>query len=104
MLVIANKYTLFEEVTLDNREAKEDKKLSQSDQPDISKSNNKKRKHDRFVANVERSRHNRTKYRPWPREFEGLLYEMCIFHPQGKHKTRGCNRLQGFADEVGRKG
>jgi hypothetical protein len=25
----------------------------------------------------------------WPRsgEFEGFLYHICIFHPQGKHKT-----------------
>jgi hypothetical protein len=28
------------------------------------------------------------------------LDRICIFHPQGKHKTRDCDRLQGFADEV----
>jgi hypothetical protein len=33
-------------------------------------------------------------------EFEGFLDRICIFHPQGKHKTRNCDRLQGFTDEV----
>jgi hypothetical protein len=27
------------------------------------------------------------------------LDHICIFHPQGKHKTRDYDRLQGFADE-----
>jgi hypothetical protein len=33
-------------------------------------------------------------------EFEGFLDHICIFHPQGKHKTQHCDRLQGFTDEV----
>jgi hypothetical protein len=28
------------------------------------------------------------------------LDRICIFHPQGKDKTRDCDRLQGFTDEV----
>jgi hypothetical protein len=32
-------------------------------------------------------------------EFEGFLDRICIFHPQGKHKTRDCDWLQGL-DEV----
>jgi hypothetical protein len=28
------------------------------------------------------------------------LDRICIFHPQGKHKTRDCDRLQGFASGV----
>jgi hypothetical protein len=64
MLAIANKYALAEEATLGSRESKKDKKLSQSKWPGTSKSNDKKRKSDRSVANVERSRHNRTEYRP----------------------------------------
>jgi hypothetical protein len=48
---------------------------------------------------VERSRHNK-QYRPRPDEFEGFLDRICIFHPQGKHKTQNCDRFQGFIDEV----
>jgi hypothetical protein len=64
-LVIANKYAMAEEATLDNKEAKKDKKSSQSDRLDTSKGNDKKRKHDRFVVNMEWSQCNRTEY--WPR-------------------------------------
>jgi hypothetical protein len=51
MLVIINKYVLVEEATLDTRDRK---KGSAS----TLKSNDKKRKSDHFVANVERLRHN----------------------------------------------
>jgi hypothetical protein len=34
------------------------------------------------MANVERLRHNRTDYQPWPREFEGFLDRICIFYPR----------------------
>jgi hypothetical protein len=39
-------------------------------------------------------------YRPRLGEFEGLLHCICIFHPQGKHKTQNYDRLEGFTDEV----
>jgi hypothetical protein len=64
-----------------------------------SKGHDKKRKTDRSVNNVDRSWCNK-EYRPRPSEFEGFLDRICIFHPQGKHKTQDCDRLQGFADEV----
>jgi hypothetical protein len=51
------------------------------------------------VNNVERPRSNK-EYRPRPSEFDGFLNRICIFHPQGKHKTLDCDRLQGLADEV----
>jgi hypothetical protein len=35
-----------------------------------------------------------------PGEFDGFWDRICIFHPQGKHKTQNYDRLQGFADEV----
>jgi hypothetical protein len=53
MLAIANKYALAEEVTLDNRDPKKDKELGHSDQPRTLKNNDKKRKSDRSMANVE---------------------------------------------------
>jgi hypothetical protein len=53
MFAIANKYTLAEEVTLDNREAKKDKNQSHPDWPGTLNTNDKKRNHDRFVAIVE---------------------------------------------------
>jgi hypothetical protein len=31
---------------------------------------------------------------------EGFLDHICIFRPQGKHKTRDCDRLQGFTNVV----
>jgi hypothetical protein len=34
------------------------------------------------VVNVERLHHNKTEYRLWTREFEGLLDRICIFHPR----------------------
>jgi hypothetical protein len=85
MLGNANKYALMKEATLDTREAKKDKP-SHMDWPGTSKSNDKKRKHDCSIANVEQPHHNRTGY--WPRSGK---YE---------HKTKDCNRLQGFADKV----
>jgi hypothetical protein len=99
MLAIANKYALAEEVTLDTRDIKKDNELGHSDQPSSSKSNDKKRKSDRSVANVERSRRNK-EYQSQLGEFEGFLDQICIFHPQGKHKTQDCDLLQGFTDEV----
>jgi hypothetical protein len=99
ILSIANKCALDEDATLDKKEAKKDKKSSQSDQPDMSKGNDK-RKHDYSVTNMVQPQCNRTKYWPQPREFEGFFDVICIFHPQGKHKTRDCNCLQAFADEV----
>jgi hypothetical protein len=48
---------------------------------------------------LERPWHNK-EYRPRPGEFEDFLDRICIFHPQRKHKTRDCDWLQGFTDEV----
>jgi hypothetical protein len=62
MLAIANKYVLVEEATLNTKEAKKEKKSNHSDRPKTSKSNDKKRKHDHFVSNVEQLSHNMTKY------------------------------------------
>jgi hypothetical protein len=80
----------FEEATLNTRDTKKDKEPGHSDQPSTSKSNDKNRKSDRSMANVERPCHNK-EY--WPRlgEFEGFLDQICIFHPQRKHKTRDCD-------------
>jgi hypothetical protein len=80
MLPITNKYALVEEVTLDNREPKKDKELGHLDQPNTSKSNNRKRKSDHSVANIERSRHNK-EYWPPLGEFEWFLDKINIFHP-----------------------
>jgi hypothetical protein len=99
MLPIANKYALAEEATLNNREQKKEKESSHADQPSSSKGHDKKRKVDHSVSTVERPPHNK-EYQPRPGESEGFLDRICIFHPQGKHKTWDCNRLQGFADEV----
>jgi hypothetical protein len=73
--------------------------MGHSDQPSTLKSNNKKRKSYCFVTNVERSCRNK-EYRSQPGEFEGFLDKIYIFHPQEKHKTRDCDRLLGFADDV----
>jgi hypothetical protein len=73
MFAIANKYALAEETTLDDKKTKKDKKPSQSDRPDTSQCNDKKRKHDRSVANMEWPRHNRTEYQPRSGEFEGFI-------------------------------
>jgi hypothetical protein len=43
---------------------------------------------------------NQIKYLPWLGEYEGFLDGICIFHPQGKHKTQDRNKLQGFTDKV----
>jgi hypothetical protein len=80
---IINKYARAEEATLDNRDTKNDKEPSQSDQPGTSKNNNKKIKPGRSVANIEQPHHNRTEYRPQTGEFEGFLDRICIFHPRG---------------------
>jgi hypothetical protein len=60
MLVITNKYALAEEATFNNsdpnRDSRKDKESGQSDQPSSSKGNNKKRKLDYSVANIERPR------------------------------------------------
>jgi hypothetical protein len=90
MLAIANKYALAEKVTFDNRDpnrdSKKDKESGQLDRPSSSKGNNKKRKLDRSMANIEQL-HRSKEYRPQLGEFEGFLDRICIFHLQGKHKT-----------------
>jgi hypothetical protein len=68
-------------VTLDNKDSKKDEESGQSDRPSTSKSNDKKRKSNDSVANVERPRHNKTKYRPRPGEFDWFLNRICILHP-----------------------
>jgi hypothetical protein len=99
MFAIANKYTLVEEATLDTREQKKEKESSHLNQPSSSKGHDKKRKVDRSINTVEGSWCNKG-YRPRSGEFKGFLDCICIFHPQGKHKTQDCDWLQGFADEV----
>jgi hypothetical protein len=98
MLAIINKYALAEETTIDTREQKKEES-SHSDQPSSSKGHNKKRKAGHSVNNIERPQHNK-EY--WPRsdEFKDFLDRICIFHPQGKHKTRDYDRLQGFVDDL----
>jgi hypothetical protein len=64
--------------TLDIRDLKKDKELGHSDHPNTSKSNDKKRKSDRSMANVERLHRNK-EYQTWLGEFEGLLDRICIF-------------------------
>jgi hypothetical protein len=80
MLAITKKYALAKEVTQDNKYSKKHKELGHSDQASTSKSNDKKRKSDRSMANVECSRHNK-EYQPQLGEFEGLLNIICIYHP-----------------------
>jgi hypothetical protein len=69
------------------------------DQPSSSKGHDKKRKADHSINMVEQPRCNK-EYRPRPGAFEGSLDCICIFQPQGKHKTWNCDRLQSFTDEV----
>jgi hypothetical protein len=78
ILPIVNKYALAEE-------------LGHLDQSSTSKSNDKKRKSNLFVANVEWLHRNK-EYRPRPGEFKDFLDRIYIPH-QGKHKTRDCDRL-----------
>jgi hypothetical protein len=86
MLAITNKYTLVEEATLDTKDQKKNKELGHLDQPSTTKSNDKKRKADHSIANIERPHRNK-KYQPRPRELKGFLDRIFIFHLQGKHKT-----------------
>jgi hypothetical protein len=90
---------MVEEVTLITREQKKEKESGHTDQPSSSKGHDKKRKAGHSINAVEWSWH-RKEYRPRPGEFEGFLDLICIFHPQGKHKTWDWARLQGFVDEV----
>jgi hypothetical protein len=69
------------------------------DQPSSSKAHDKNKKVDHPINIVEWPRCNK-EYRPRSGEFEGFLDRICIFHPQGKHKTRDYDRLQGFTYEV----
>jgi hypothetical protein len=96
MLAIANKYALVEETTIDARETKRDKKLSHTDQPRMLKPNDKKRKHDHYVANVVLPHHNRTDYRPWLGKYEGFLDGIYIFHPKSTRlgSATSCNVSQ----------
>jgi hypothetical protein len=88
MFSIANRYALVEEVTIDKREQK--KESDHLDQPNSSKGHDKKRKLGRSVNAVEWPHHHK-EYQTRSGEFEGFLDRICIFHPQGKHKTRDCD-------------
>jgi hypothetical protein len=81
MLAIANRYALAEEATLETRESRKDKKPSRLGRAGTSKSNDKKMKPDRMMANVERLCCSRTEYQPQPDEYEGYLDGICMFHP-----------------------
>jgi hypothetical protein len=87
MFAIANKYDLSEEATLDTREQKKEKDSGHVGQPSSSKGHNKKRRVDHSINTLEQPRHNK-EYWPRPCEFECFQNCICIFHPQGKHKTR----------------
>jgi hypothetical protein len=63
------------------------KDVGHSDQPSTSKSNNKKRKSDCSIANVERSCHNK-EYQPQLGEYESILEQICIFHPRESTRPR----------------
>jgi hypothetical protein len=78
MFYIANKYTLVEEATLDNREHK--KESGHANQPSSSKGHNKKRKVVCSVDAVDQPQHHK-EYRPRLGEFEGFLDQIRIFHP-----------------------
>jgi hypothetical protein len=99
MFVIANKYALAEEATLNTKEQMKEKDSGHVDQPSSSKGHDNKRKVDHSINTVERLQRNK-EYRPRLGEFEGFLDHNYIFHPQGKHKTWNCDRLQGFIDDV----
>jgi hypothetical protein len=99
MFAIANKYAPTEEVTLDTREQKKLKESGHMDQPSSCKGHNRKRKADHSINAVERPRCNK-EYQPRPGEFEGFLDHIYNFCSQRKHKTRDCDQLQGFTDEV----
>jgi hypothetical protein len=103
---IANKYALAEEVTLDNKDTKKDKELSQSDQPNTYKNNDKKRKLNWCVANVEQQCHNSTMYRPRLGEFKGFLDRICIFHPRENTRLETMTRNKGlrWSPQVDQKG
>jgi hypothetical protein len=53
MFVIANRYALAEEATLDTREEKKEKDSGHTDQPSSSKGHDKKRKADHSINAVE---------------------------------------------------
>jgi hypothetical protein len=84
MFYIANRYALTEEVTLNSREQKEES--GNMDQPTSSKGHDKKRKLGHSINALERPRPQK-EYRPRLGEFKGFLDRICIFYPQGKHKT-----------------
>jgi DUF4097 and DUF4098 domain-containing protein YvlB len=81
MLAITNKYALAEEATLDRRDQKKYKELDHSDQPNTSKSNDKKRKVNCSMTNVEQSRHYK-EYQPRRGESEGFLDGSIFFIPR----------------------
>jgi hypothetical protein len=98
-LAITNKCTLAKEATIYTKEQKRDKESGHSDQLDTSKSQDKRRKMDCSVVNIERPHCNK-EYQPRLGEFEGFLDQIYIFQTQGKRKTQDCDRIQGFIDEV----
>jgi hypothetical protein len=75
MLVIANKYALSEEATLDTRDQKKDNELGHSDQPNTSKSNDKTRKSNELTGSNDGA--------PLPAQvlYVGPTYAcMCLHH------------------------
>jgi hypothetical protein len=96
-----------QEGDLDNKEHKKDKKLSQSYQPNTSIGNDKKRKHDHSVANVEPGEfevfHRQQQDEKVPASFERVWsFPWWNMHlsPTREAKDSGYNHLQCFAGEV----
>src|SRR5436190_1414341 len=76
----------------DDRPHQKEKK----DNPESSKSKNRKRKGDDMVAAVERSWPPRT---PHMDDFEKVMESLCSFHPKGKNVAKDCFTLKKYVEE-----
>ena len=95
---IENQYATAEEVVSETQESKRDKKTSHHDRSESSRSQEKKKKADREVANIERPRSPKPTHRVKPNKCAEFLECKCVIHPQRNHKMRDCFKIDSLAE------
>jgi len=100
LFFIANQYALAEEAVLKTRKNRRDRKTSHHEKHESSRTQDKKKKSDCEVMNIERPRSPKPVHGINPTECADFLERKSVIHPQGNHKMKDCFKLDSLAEEL----